>query len=141
MEMCRVKITYLFVLVFVVFSCDKSETEVRKAFYGKWNVTGFISVESMAYPTKNGFYPNVEFKEDGSFKLNLDVNSCKGNFTLLENNQISISASGCTKMCCDSEFSNKLYQMLPQVGSYQIENNILKLEIPGWGWINLESND
>lgn len=109
--------------------------------YGKWEVTGFMTVESMAYPTKNGFYPIIEFRDDGSYKLKLDVNSCLGNFALLENNQITLTVSGCTKMCCDSEFSNKLIQMLPQVESYQIESNILKLEVPDWGWINLELND
>ena len=28
--------------------------------------------------------------------------------------------------------------MLPQVSSYTIEGNILKLNFPQWGWINLE---
>jgi heat shock protein HslJ len=64
-----------------------------------------------------------------------------GNFSVSDNNVIQLSASGCTKMCCDSEFSKKFVQMLPQVESYQIEKNKLKLDVPGWGWINLKLYD
>jgi heat shock protein HslJ len=124
----------------IIFSCAKDET-VNTSIHGKWVATDFMSIESVLYSKKNGFNPEIEFKNDGSYNLKLDMNSCMGNFVLSGSNSISISASGCTKMCCDSEFSNKFVQLLPQVESYQFENNKLKLEIPGWGWINLELNN
>jgi len=139
--MIRFQLAIFSVLILTIFSCDKSETEEKVSLYGKWVVTDFMSVESVLYPTKNDYYPVIEFKNDDSYSLTLDVNSCMGNFSVSESNEIQLSASGCTKMCCDSEFSKKFVQMLPQVESYQIEKNKLKLDVPGWGWINLKLYD
>jgi len=97
------------------------------------------SVESVSYSKDNGFNPLIEFKNDGTYLIKLDVNGCFGDFTLSNGNSISISASGCTKMCCDSQFSQKFIQMLPQVKTFEIEGSNLQLNIPGWGWIELEA--
>jgi heat shock protein HslJ len=121
-----------------IFSCEKKETDEKASIYGKWVATDFMSVESVLYEKKDGFNPVIEFRSDGSYRLELDINSCQGDFTLSNSNSISLSASGCTKMCCDSEFSKKFTQILPQVESYHVENNKLKMEVSGWGWINLE---
>lgn len=139
--MNRFQITIISVLILVMFSCNKSETKERISIYGKWEVNCFMSVESVLYQVKDGFFPEMEFKTDGSYYLKLEMNSCLGNFTLSGNDQISISDSGCTKICCDSDFSKKFVQLLPQVQSFQFENNILKLEVPEWGWIELVSDN
>lgn len=139
--MNRFQITNIIFFMLAIFSCDNDETIRKTNILGKWMATDFMSVESVLYSKKDGFNPVIEFKDDDSYILKLDMNSCMGNFTLPKNNIISLSASGCTKMCCDSEFSNKFVQMLPKVESYKIENNKLKLEVPGWGWINLELNN
>ena len=139
--MNRCQIVIIFFLTLSIFSCDKNETEVGTGILGKWKATEFMSVESVAYPKKDGYNPVIEFNNDGSYYLKLDMNSCIGIFTLTDNSGISMTAPGCTKICCDSEFSKKFVQMLPQVKSYQLENNNLKLEVPEWGWINLELND
>jgi heat shock protein HslJ len=125
----------------MIFSCDKSDPAENSSIYGKWEADDFMSVESAAYSKKDAFNPIIELKEDGSYLLKLDRNSCMGSFILKNSNNISFSASGCTEICCDSEFSNKFVLMLTQVKSYSIEKNILKLEIPGWGWIELNSTD
>jgi len=57
---------------------------------------------------------------------------------LSNTNKLECSAAGRTKMCCDSPISKKLTVMLPQVTTYNIENNVLRLNVPEWGWINLE---
>ena len=139
--MNRCQIVIIFFLTLSIFSCDKNETEVGTGILGKWKATKFMSVESVAYPKKDGYNPVIEFNNDGTYYLKLDMNSCIGIFTLTDNSGISMTAPGCTKICCDSEFSNKFVQMLSQVKSYQLENNNLKLEVPEWGWINLELND
>jgi len=123
----------------VFFSCDNSEKEDKSDIYGKWEATEFMSVESVSYSKDNGFNPLIEFKNDGTYLIKLDVNGCFGDFTLSNGNSISISASGCTKMCCDSQFSQKFIQMLPQVKTFEIEGSNLQLNIPGWGWIELEA--
>jgi hypothetical protein len=53
-------------------------------------------------------------------------------------NNISISAEGCNKICCDSEFSKKIVAMLTQITSYSIEGNKMKLIVSGCGSIELE---
>ncbi len=140
-NMNRFQIALITFLMIALFSCEKNESNIDTEIYGRWKATGFISVESVLYSRKDGFNPVIEIKNNGSYNLKLDANSCIGNYTLSNNNFIALSASGCTKICCDSEFSLKLVQMLLQVKSYKIESNNLKLEVPGWGWINLELND
>jgi heat shock protein HslJ len=139
--MKRFQIIFITFLVLALLSCDKKEKDEMKSIYGKWEATDFISLESVAYPKKDGFNPILEFKNDGTYNLQLDFNKCSGDFTLLNNNGISFSSVGCTKMCCDSNFSLKFSQMLPQVKTYHIKRNKLKLEVPDWGCINLELYD
>lgn len=139
--MNRFKLTIISVLILVMCSCEKSETETRISIYGEWELIDFMSVESYAYPKDDGFNPVIEFQTGGSYILKLDANNCFGDFTMSNGNSISISAPGCTKMCCDSEFSQKFVAMLSQVKTFQIENNKLKLEVPNWGWISLNLYD
>ena len=72
--------------------------------------------------------------------MKLDRNNCSGSFTFSGEDGISITATSCTEVCCDSDFSNKLAVILSQVESYSIEENTLELHVSGWGWINLELN-
>ena len=140
-KMNRFQIAAISLLMLSVVSRDKNETEVQTDILGKWKAIEFMSIESMAYSKKDGYNPEIEFNGDGTYNLKLDMNGCIGNFTLSDNSGISITAPGCTKMCCDSEFSKKFVQMLPRVELYQFEGANLKLDVPGWGWINLELND
>ena len=103
------------------------------------NQTNSNSSESVSYPKTNGFNPLIEFKTDGTFLIKLDVNNCFGDFTQNNNGGISLSSPLCTLVCCDSQFSQKFIQMLPQVKTSEIEGSKLKLNVPGWGWIELEA--
>jgi len=136
--MNRFQLTTISLIMLIIISCDKGESVKTVSICGKWAVTDFISIESISYPKKDGLNPVIEFKIDGSYNLKLDVNSCMGNFTFSDPNMISFSASGCTKMCCDSEFSQKFTEMLPRVKTFSMEDRMLKLNIPDWGWIVLE---
>ncbi len=140
--MCDFRIYILNILILLAaVSCEKNEARDADYIFNKWEVVDFMSVESMLYAKENDYNPLIEFLKDGTYLLKLDVNSCSGNFELLKNEGIQIASPGCTKMCCDSDFSKKLNEMLPQVESYSIEQNKLILDIPGWGWINLELNN
>jgi hypothetical protein len=127
--------------VMALLSCEKKEKDEMESIYRKWEATDFISLESVTYPKKDGFNPIIEIKTDGTYNLILDDNGCSGNFNIPENGGISFLAAICTRRCCDSKFSEKFWLMLPSVKTYQIEKNKLKLEIPDWGWINLELHD
>jgi heat shock protein HslJ len=135
--MKRITSVLILLSALVFFSCEKSEKEDTSDIYGKWEATELMSIESVGYPKDKGFNPLIEFKNDGTHRIKLDANGCFGDFTLRSSKSISISASGCTEMCCDSQFSGKFIQMLPQVKTFEIEGSNLKLNIPGWGWIEL----
>jgi len=97
-----------------------------------------MSIESVAYPKNENNKILLTFLKSGTYQLKLDINSCGGNFSLGKDNQINIGSTACTEACCDSEFSGKLAMMLSQVSTYGIEGNTLKLNIPGWGYIEFE---
>lgn len=132
-----IQIITLLIIVFL-FSCEKEKEKIAVDIYATWEVVDFMSIESVAYPKDNNYNPIIEFQQDGSFTLKLDRNNCLGSFTLSGVNGISIAGAGCTKICCDSDFSNKFVEMLSRVESYSFEENILKLNVSDWGWINLE---
>lgn len=125
-------------IALVLFSCDKSENHIADDMYNTWEVIDFMSIESVSYAKNSDVPILITFEQNEIYQLNLDVNSCSGSFVLADDGNIEISVPGCTKMCCDSDFSNKVTTMLPQVTSYTIEGNMLKLNVPQWGWINLE---
>ncbi len=135
--MNRIQYFIIFLFMLIGISCDKKVTGETSDIYGKWEVTDFMSVESVAYPKNKDISPLIDFREDGTFILKTDVNLCLGSFSVSDDYSISVSLAGCTKVCCDSEFSKKLITMLPQVKSFHFEQKKLKLEVPEWGWIEL----
>lgn len=132
--------TTFFVFIFV--SCEKDVPD-KNILSGEWIVIEFMSVESVLYPKNDGFNSVIEFRNDGTYQLKLDVNSCNGNYSPSGSgsNGISFSGTGCTEICCDSKFSQKLAELLTQINSFQVENEEMRLEISGWGWIRLELNN
>jgi len=129
-------------LTFLIFSlsivsCRKNE-EANAALYQTWEVKEFMSLESVAYPKNESNRILLTLSKSGSYSLKLDINSCGGQFNTSGKNGISIESGACTEACCDSPFSQKLTSMLPKVKSYQIDKNTLRLEVPQWGFIELE---
>lgn len=132
------KIALPFFLILCSFSSCEKDEKIPKDIYNRWEIVDFMSIESVAYPKNNDYNPIIQFNKDGSYLLQLDVNNCNGNFTLSGENEITLTTSVCTYVCCDSDFSEKIQEMLQHVHSYSIEKNKLKLNIEDWGWINFE---
>lgn len=128
----------LFGAMMLVNSCQEEVVLAEDDIYHTWEVTDFISVESMATFKNENTPILLTFKRDGSYLLKLDVNSCTGSYAIPVKDSISLQGPGCTKMCCDSPFSEKLTEVLPRVRSYTIEKNTLFLEVSEWGLIQLE---
>lgn len=132
---------FIFSLLLLFSACNDDDDDCGcngGTIIGKWEVKEFMSIESVLYTKDTDYNPTIEFKSDGTTNIKLDVNSCFGDYGLREETTINISDAGCTKICCDSDFSKKFIEMLPQVGSYDIEADELKLNVSGWGWIELE---
>ncbi len=110
--------------------------------YGTWEAIHFISVESVHYSKTEDYNPQLSFIEDGSYGLGLDVNGCFGNYAVLDENRIEMTAPICTEICCDSDFSQKLAGMLSKVSRFEIHSpEVLYLFIDDWGFIKLEKTE
>lgn len=132
-------IALISLLIFVSFSCqNENEEQLASDIYYTWEIVDFMSIESIYYGKPENSKILITFNKDGKYSLQLDVNSCGGSFKISNENKLEISGPGCTKMCCDSDFSNKIAIMLSQVETYTLEGNTLKLNVTAWGWINLE---
>lgn len=134
----RRKFVVFISLVFLMSACGKDECSCSDSIYNTWEVVDFVSKESVLYEKTDGNNPTIEFKSEGGCAIRLDINSCFGDFELSGENNISISTIGCTEACCDSDFSSKFISMLSQVKTYTFYEDQLKLNVPAWGWIELE---
>lgn len=136
--------TYIYpIVIFFLFfasSCNDNETALSiEGIKGKWEAITFASLESVSYQKENNFNPIITFNEDGTYRLNLDRNSCGGSFTFSDQKNIEITVPGCTEICCDSDFSQKFANMLSKVSTFTInKDKTLLLHVDDWGFIILE---
>lgn len=130
------KIFAIILLLALVFSCRKDDD--HSGLFQTWEAKEFMSIESVAYPKNENTRVLLTFNRSGSYHLKLDINSCGGNFATGKNNQIELETAACTEACCDSKFAEKVAAMLSRVNSYEISGKTLKLNVPQWGYIELE---
>ena len=130
------KIFAIILLLALVFSCRKDDD--HSGLFQTWEAKEFMSIESVAYPKNENTRVLLTFNRSGSYHLKLDINSCGGNFATGKNNQIEMETAACTEACCDSKFAEKVAAMLSRVNSYEISGKTLKLNVPQWGYIELE---
>jgi hypothetical protein len=134
----KLQLLNILVLLLLIVACKKDGNTKTVDIYREWEVTGFMSVESVAYPKTEGNRIMLTFNSTGVYQVHLDINYCSGNFTVGKNCQLQIQSSGCSKACCDSKFSEKLIETLPKVTSYEIVGGQLKISVPQWGYIELQ---
>ena len=133
-----IRILTCFSILFILMSCHKDSDSEADSIFHTWEAKHFISLESLGYPKIDGNRILITFNTDGTYHLQLDMNQCNGTFQPGSQSLIIIGAAGCTKICCDSDFSIKLAEMLPKVTSFKIDGNSLQLNVPQWGWIEFE---
>lgn len=130
------KVSIVILLLILFFSCRKDDND--SSLFQTWEAKEFMSIESVAYPKNENTKVLLTFNKSGSYSLKLDINSCGGNFSVGKNNQLEIGSTACTEACCDSKFAEKVAAMLSRVTSYEISGKAMKLNIPQWGYIELE---
>lgn len=138
MKIRLLKTSILFTAILLLSCNENDDCSCSFDIHNKWEATEFMSIESVFYAKDNDFNPVIEFKTNGSIAFQLDANGGSGTFETGENNELEFTNLGWTDMCCDSDFSEKFVEMLPQVTSYTIENSTLKLFVSEWGWIELK---
>lgn len=129
-------LTSTILLLIVFLSCR--EDDDHSGLFQTWEAKEFMSIESVAYPKNANTKVLLTFNRSGSYNLKLDINSCGGNFATGKSNQIEMETAACTEACCDSKFAEKVAAMLSRVESYEISGNTLKLNVPQWGYIELQ---
>ena len=133
------KVSVFILFLSLLFSCRKDDN--HSSLLQTWEAKEFMSVESVTYPKNANTRVLLTFEQSGKYYLKLDINNCGGNFETGKNNQIEIEPTACTEACCDSKFAEKVAAMLSRVTSYEISGRTLKMNVPQWGYIELELVD
>lgn len=119
-----IQILLYLVITSLGFSCSKEKQEVIE------NIWEVESIKEHADSTiKNA--PNIytlSFKNKKQYQLKLDVNSCSGDVSFKSNNKINFNAMGCTYVCCDSDFAEKLIGLIEKMNHYKTTQTILLIE-------------
>lgn len=115
--------------------CGKKEIVLAGT---RWKVSEMRqpNATSAQLPTKDYI---LEFQNENSLSIRLDVNNCMGSYEITDKGAIRILPPGCTKMCCDSEFAMNLAQTLSNMQTFKLKNDVLHLS--GQGKIVLEKLD
>ena len=109
-------------LFLAAFSCQRTTLAGTK-----WKVMELRLPNSTntLYPTKDYI---VEFRDEKSIGIKLDINSCGGGYELSDDKTIKISPLACTKACCDSDFADNLARALSEMTTAKSSSNQLMLE-------------
>jgi hypothetical protein len=108
-----------------VTSCKK-DSESSVTIIGKWKVEGFVSNSASASKTvTTDIY--LTFYNNKTLNIALEVNTCSSTFSL-DNSALLIESTSCTEICCDSEFSEELLELLPLVETHHFTNGKLNLK-------------
>jgi len=127
------------VLIFIL-SCTNDIEEPSNSIYGRWAVSEVSSVSAIFIEAPDEEIIILDIKSDNTLELFLSTNICNGFFTLTGDDEISFNIGGCTKKCCDSDFSLFLFNMIQSTYKYSFVNDQLKLWT-GSGLIKLETID
>lgn len=113
----------------VMCSCKKEDINIDITS-NNWEVVKIKKQGKSTYKKAKEVYV-LEFINDTMYTLNLDVNSCGGRYEIVNNGNIIISAMGCTRACCDSEFAEDLLVLFSKMTEYYGKGNELILEGQG----------
>ena len=119
------KIVAFFMVLLTLNACSE-ERSIDSLVGTEWLLTDLeISLDNLVPETDY----ILKFDSETNFSMNLDVNNCGGNYEDFNDGMINFKAGlACTKICCDSEFSNKLARLFPSIVTFRIQNDVLTLD-------------
>lgn len=128
------QITWFIFILIVQASCEKIDGPAKNVFQ-TWEVNQFISIESAVYAKNTGTQILLTINPDQTYQLQLDVNSCGGKLLSISELGIIFDSPTCTEACCDSDFAQRFVKLLTSISMYKVDDDILRLSVPGWGFI------
>ena len=116
----------LILSLFGLFACEKSEVRNTGLKDKEWEVVSIIeSGSALPEQAENAYVMN--FTNDTTYTLSLDVNNCSGSYRVKSGSKIEFSGAACTMVCCDSEYATTLVGLLPGITDYRFEAGYLIL--------------
>ena len=109
---------------FFLLSCKSDEDA---SLINKWKLDSYIK-NSGSTVTLLSFPIHFVFEKDSTVKINLNVNTCNGEYTK-SSKKLTLKNFNCTKICCDSVASIEAYELLvDSITTYEINGKTLKLK-------------
>ena len=127
------------ILVSSVFlSCQKEKLDIDLES-NRWRVVKLKLNDNSSFKRADDTY-FLEFLSDTSFLLILDVNGCYLNYESIQHGNIEVTSGlFCTKVCCDSDYAEKIKKLMPLMTKYYGKGK--KLFFEGEGKIVLEPDN
>ena len=121
----------LLLLIFgsVGSSCLKEDIDIDLTAKA-WKVEKIRKSGQLTFTNTDSTYI-LRFVSDEEYNLSLDVNTCMGNYDILQKGSVEIQTMACTEICCDSEFAEDLSLLLPKMTRYYARGSELYLEGDG----------
>ena len=116
-----------FILLFFCFTlwtCEKKEIDIDITT-SSWEIVSIKKSGQVFFDKAKERY-TLEFTNDLTYILTLDVNNCRGVYTIPTNGKIIFETPGCTKVCCDSDYAEILLELMPKMTEYYIRGDVLK---------------
>ena len=126
----------LFLLSLLLMKACKKESQNPADLVQKWKVVSMRRPHSSSQQYPVGTYI-LKFEATSRLSFKPDVNTCEGNYVVSEPGKIKINILACTEICCDSDLARELLSLLPHMGTYIIQDDLLTLS--GSGQIKLKS--
>lgn len=112
-------------------SCEKSNLDDEIDLTANdWKIIKIKSPGESTYLVATEDYV-FNFVNDSIFTFNLDVNGCGGDYEIISKGNIEFGWPYCTMVCCDSDFADKLLELIPDMTRYFGLDNKLVLQGQG----------
>ena len=130
-------ITIIVIILFslLVVKAWEKESQNPADLQQKWLVVSMRRPHSSSQQYPVGKYM-LQFKASNGLTFKMDANNCEGNYTVSEPGKIQMNIQACTEICCDSDLARELQSLLPHMGTYIIQDDLLTLS--GSGQIKLK---
>ncbi len=130
---------FFFFILLGMASCQKIEGPAGNVFQ-TWEVKDFVAVGETS-SNEGGVPIYFSINGDYSYDLQLDANSCSGSILKISDKYIVLNGPVCTEICCDSPFAARFSELISQISMYKVSDNMLRLYVDDWGFVECELVD